>query len=264
MKMQKKKSVSNSSRHSVNILKCLLSKSNTFLKNCLIFRKSFVGRSKQTGRITVRHKGGGSKMLYRFLVSDKKKYIAVVVATQYDSYRTSFINVCFDLKTLSFFYTLSTDNLRPGFLCVSQNKLFELKLGYRTQLKNITAGSFIHNLFVDKKKRNLYAKAAGSTAKVVENNLDSTKISLPSGKVVAVNCNDYATLGITSNLDHNLVVLGKAGKSRNLGVRPAVRGIAMNPVDHPHGGRTNGGRVSVSPWGFISKCGYKRKKKLYE
>ena len=262
MEIKKKKSVSNSSRHSVHISKFLLSKFSNLIKKRSVFRKNRAGRSKQTGRITMRHRGGGLKKLYKLLIPGKKQYIAVVITTQYDPYRTSFINTCFDLQQLKFFYILSTNHMRPGFLDVSQNKLFELKLGYRTQLKNIPAGSFVHNISVHKNKN--LAKSAGCTSKLLENNLNITKINLPSNKIIITNKTNYATIGATSNLNHSLVVLGKAGKNRIRGIRPYVRGIAMNPVDHPHGGRTNGGRVSVSPWGFISKCGYKRRKKLYE
>ena len=138
----------------------------------------------------------------------------------------------------------------------------ELKVGYRTQLKNIPAGSIINNLSVKHFKISQYIRSAGCFGQIIQMNLSSAKVKLPSNCILNIDVDSFASIGIVSNLDHNLVRHGKAGKKRFLGRRPIVRGIAMNPVDHPHGGRTNGGRISVTPWGLPTKAGFYLKKKI--
>jgi large subunit ribosomal protein L2 len=116
-------------------------------------------------------------------------------------------------------------------------------------LQNIPAGSIIHSLSFNKKLNSIYIKSAGTFGQLIQKNNFFCKIKLPSSKIIEVSNSAFATIGIVSNSQHSNVVLGKAGRNRNKGIRPSVRGIAMNPVDHPHGGRTNGGRPSVTPWG---------------
>jgi len=128
-----------------------------------------------------------------------------------------------------------------------------LRLGFRTLLKNIPTGTIINCLSLQKDKKVKYIRSAGTFGQIIQKNILSCHIKLPSNQIIIVSANSYATIGVISNLKNNLVVLGKAGRNRLMGHRPSVRGIAMNPVDHPHGGRTNGGRPSVTPWGIPTK-----------
>ena len=138
----------------------------------------------------------------------------------------------------------------------------ELKLGYRTKIKNIPAGSVIHSLTINDNLKTQYIRSAGTFGQIVQRGLTKAKIKLPSKKIIEISVNNYATIGVMSNLVDNQRYIGKAGTNRLLGKRPTVSGIAMNPVDHPHGGRSNGGIPSVTPWGLPTKCGfYLRKKK---
>ena len=127
-------------------------------------------------------------------------------------------------------------------------------LPHSTKLKNIPTGSLIHSLTnsfnLDKV---CFARAAGTFCQIIQRSVNIIKVRLPSGKIIELSPEVYATVGVLSNAQHNLVYLGKAGRNRLKGRRPIVRGVAMNPVDHPHGGRTNGGRPSVTPWGIPTK-----------
>jgi large subunit ribosomal protein L2 len=120
-------------------------------------------------------------------------------------------------------------------------------------MSQIPAGSIIHSISLDYKKESSLVRSAGTFCQIVQKSLNQIKIKLPSGSVISCPSTSFATLGSVSNFQHNLTLIGKAGKNRLLGKRPSVRGIAMNPVDHPHGGRTNGGMPSVTPWGIPTK-----------
>jgi len=266
MKIIKLKPVTNGVRHCQKIEKYLLSKTNKLSKNTI--KRIFYahGRSTMTGRITSWHKGGGNKNLFREVNFLNKKSNSIVVSTMYDPCRSSFICLNFDLDRKVFFRTLSVDSLYPGSLISCNSNLKDLKLGYRTQIKNIPVGSLISNISLNENKSAQFIRSAGTYGQIIQTSLKKAKIRLPSNKIVLITLNSFATIGIVSNVQHNLVTLGKAGKSRHIGRRPIVRGIAMNPVDHPHGGRTNGGRPSVTPWGLPTKGGFylKKKKKNYE
>lgn len=266
MKIIKLKPVTNGLRHCQKIEKYLLSKTNKLSKNSIkrIFYAN--GRSRSTGRITSWHKGGGNKNLFRKVNFLNKDSNSIIISTMYDPCRSSFIYLNFDLDRKIFFRTLSIDSLYPGSLTCCNANISDLKLGFRTQLKNIPVGSLISNISLSENKSSQFIKSAGTYGQIVQSSLKKAKIRLPSNKIIQVSLNSFATVGVVSNTQHNLVVLGKAGKNRHLGRRPIVRGIAMNPVDHPHGGRTNGGRPSVTPWGLPTKGGFylKKKKKNYE
>lgn len=169
----------------------------------------------------------------------------------HDPFRNSFISLNFDLVEKTFFRVIATNGVSPGSLQTCSKKNVELKLGNRTCLKNIPAGAILHSLSL-----NSYIKcvrSAGLFFQVIQKNQDYSKIRLSSGLIKNVSNEAFGTIGIVSNSQHNSISLGKAGRSRLLGIRPTVRGVAMNPVDHPHGGRTNGGRPSVTPWGIPTK-----------
>ena len=121
-------------------------------------------------------------------------------------------------------------------------------------INNIPTGSLVHSLTSSQNThKTCFARAAGTFCQIIQKGVSTNKVRLPSGLICTVPKDAYATLGVVSNAQHNSIYLGKAGRNRLKGIRPCVRGIAMNPVDHPHGGRTNGGRPSVTPWGIPTK-----------
>jgi len=266
MKIIKLKPITNGSRHCRKIEKYLLSKNNKLSKNSIKRILYSYGRSNSTGRITSWHRGGGNKNLFRKVDFLNKNSNSIVISTMYDPCRSSFISLKFDLDKKVFFRTLSIDSVYPGSLVSCKSNLKDLRLGCRTEIKNIPVGSLINSISIKDKKKSQFVRSAGTCGQIIQSSYKKSKIKLPSNKIIEIDSCSFATIGIVSNLQHNLVVLGKAGKKRHLGRRPVVRGIAMNPVDHPHGGRTNGGRPSVTPWGLPTKGGFylKKKKKNYE
>ena len=262
MKLKKLNPVTNGTRHKIKIQKSLLSKNNRLFRPILSEYKNTSGRSSLNGNITVWHKGGGVKKLYRSVDTLTEDTNSVVLATCYDPYRNSFINLNFELLRKKFFYNTATNSIYPGSLLKNSLNISELKLGFRTRIKNIPAGSIIHNLTTNNNSKAQYIKAAGTSGQILQYNSKTAKIKLPSKKIIQISTENFATIGIVSNTQSNLTTIGKAGTNRNLGVRPTVRGVAMNPVDHPHGGRANGGIPSVTPWGLPTKCGFYLRKKI--
>jgi len=254
MKLKKLKPVTNGTRHQFILEKSLLSKTNKLQKSSISIKKSLGGRSSVTGRITVRHQGGGCKQLYRQINFSNKEFNGLVLCNMYDPIRSAFVSLVFDLNNLTFFRTLSTSSVYSGSLITCSSEKTELRLGNRTSLENIPTGSIIHSISVNRNSHKTFlARSAGTYCQLVQKGTSSCKIRLPSGIIFTLSNESFATLGIVSNSQQNLVYIGKAGKNRLRGIRPGVRGIAMNPVDHPHGGRTNGGRPSVTPWGIPTK-----------
>ena len=257
MKIIKLTPFTNGVRHQIKLSNNLLVKTNKlFKKLSKNFSRQF-GRSKDTGRITVRHKGSGCKRSLHVL-NTLQFYCGFNLCQMYSSYHNTFVSVNFDIITKSFFKTISTNKVFPGTILLSNFKYLEHSIGYRMQLKFLPIGSLIHLIGVN--NNILYSCSAGTFCQLIEKKKEC-KIRLPSGKIILVSENLFATLGIVSNLKHKSVVFGKAGRNRLLGVRPSVRGIAMNPVDHPHGGRTNGGMIPVTPWGIPTRGKPTRKKK---
>jgi large subunit ribosomal protein L2 len=254
MYSQKVKAVTNSNRNKIKIFKNLLSKKNKINKKLIKGFHTFQGRSSKTGRITVRHKGGRIKRLFRFLNFDNKKFKGIILTTMYDPNRSSFVSLVFDFKQKFFFKTLTTNSSSPGSLVTCTSKKIELKLGYRIPICNIPTGSLFHSLNLYNTTNVQIAKSAGSYCQLLQKNFKTCKIKIPSGKCIEIfNRFSYGTLGTVSNFIYRNIRLGKAGISRLKGRRPTVRGIAMNPVDHPHGGRTNGGIHWKTPWGIPTK-----------
>lgn len=262
MKILKKyKPFSNSVRHKIIIDKSLLIKNNNLTKNLNYAFKKQYGRCKIYGNITVRHKGAKTKTLSKKKISNSQNIQGLTIGTLHDSHSSSFASLKFDLNRKKFFYDTSLLNEYPGSLTEYNSKSKELKLGYRTQLKNIPTGSFVCLINNPNSKSSEFIKSAGSTGQIINKTLKNSTIKLPSGKTKLFKNNSIASIGSISNNQHKLQVLGTAGKNRHLGKRPSVRGIAMNPVDHPHGGRTNGGKPSVTPWGLPTKCKFKLKRR---
>jgi len=263
MNSQKVKTTNNSNRNKIKIFKFLLSKTNKIDKTNTKGFHSFQGRSSKNGKITVRHKGGRVKRLFRLLNFGNKDFKGIVITTMYDPNRSSFISLIFDLKKKIFFKNLTTNFLIPGSLIICTIKKIDLKLGYRIPLYNIPTGSIFHSLNLSNKNKTQIARSAGSYCQLIQKNFTTSKIKIPSGKYIEVlNKFSYGTLGIVSNLINRTIRLGKAGINRLKGRRPTIRGIAMNPVDHPHGGRTNGGIHWKTPWGISTKG--KKTSKNYE
>jgi large subunit ribosomal protein L2 len=155
--------------------------------------------------------------------------------------------------TSFFFFTLATENVPVGSLLYCSNQNLELRLGCRLNLERIPGGAVVHSLSLKECKKSHYILAAGTSGQIIQKGKGKGLLKLPSGKIISIFFNSFMTLGSVSNSKHSSIVIGKAGRNRLLGKRPCTRGIAMNPVDHPHGGRTNGGRPSVTPWGLPTK-----------
>lgn len=265
MLLKKFNPTNNGIRHRIGLQKNLLSKSNRLTKNLIKTFKQFHGRSSFSGHISVRHKGGGCKRSFRKIENNNKIYSSIVICILYDPFRNSFISLNFDLISNLFFYTTATDSIFPGSLIVSSPNFLNLKLGYKTLLKNIPAGSIIHSIVKNNDFNIKYVRSAGTSSQLIQKIFNSCKIRLPSGSILETDVNSFATIGKVSNLKHNQQVIGKAGLNRLKSIRPGTRGIAMNPVDHPHGGRTNGGMVPATPWGKPTRGKPTvKKKKTYE
>ncbi|MDT8446220.1 MAG: 50S ribosomal protein L2 [bacterium] len=224
-------------------------------------RKS--GRN-NNGRITVRHMGGGHKRRYR-VVDFKRDKVGVpgkVVAIEYDPNRTAricLINYADGEKR----YILAPNGIKIGETLVSGEGA-EIRVGNALPVKSIPMGTEIHNIELKPQKGGQLARSAGAFATLMAKEGNLAQIKLRSGEVRLIHMDCMATIGQVGNTDHSLIKNGKAGKSRWLGVRPTVRGVVMNPVDHPHGGgegRTSGGRHPVSPWGKPTKGAKTRKNK---
>lgn len=259
MLLLKKQKNTPGTRHSIQLSKFLLFKNNTILKTLTTNSKKQNGRSPSTGHITVWHKGGGCKNIYRKLNFTNKPSYSIILGIMYDSYRNNLISLNFDLINKKFFNSNSILNTYTGSLLICQQKINDFYLGYRSKLENLPIGSIISNLANIHKSTSL-VRSAGTFAQLIQKNNKNCKIRLPSNQIIVLSTKAYATIGINNNPQANQVVIGKAGKNRLKNIRPTVRGIAMNPVDHPHGGRSNGGGHPTTPWG-INTRGKKTRKK---
>ncbi|MEQ2401038.1 MAG: 50S ribosomal protein L2 [Peptoniphilus grossensis] len=232
-------------------------------KSLLVSFNKTAGRNSQ-GRITSRHRGGGVKRKYRIidLKRDKDNIPAKVQAIEYDPYRTAYIAL------LSYAdgekrYIIQPNGLKVGDIVESGTDA-DIKVGNALMLADIPVGTTVHNIEMTPGKGGQIARSAGSSAQLMAKEGKYAQLRLPSGEFRLVSQRCKATIGQVGNISHELITLGKAGKSRYLGNRPHVRGSAMNPVDHPHGGgegRTPVGRPSpMTPWGKKA-LGLKTRKK---
>ena len=254
----KLKPVTNGQRHQINLVNSVLLQNPKVIKNLTEKKDAAYGRGRTLGRITSWHKQRGKKRLYRNLRYTNKNTRGIVIGVCYDPNRSALVSLNFDLTRRFFYYSLCSNGVYPGALTQTIQTPSLLKSGFRTKLKNLPSGTIINNVGNEK---GIYAKAAGTQVVLINADGEKIKVKLPSGKIVELSPSFYGTVGKVSNSGHYLKYLGKAGRSRNKGRRPIVRGIAMNPVDHPHGGRTNGGRPSVTPWGLPTKCKFKLKRR---
>jgi large subunit ribosomal protein L2 len=223
------------------------------------------GGRNNLGRMTSRHRGGGHKRKYRIIdfKRDKVNIPAKVAAIQYDPNRNAYIallNYVDGEKR----YILAPLGINVGDTVVSGDQS-EIRIGNALPLAKIPLGTAVHNVEMKQGKGGQLARGAGSYVQLLAKEGDYAQLRLPSGEVRMVRVECMATIGQVSNTEHENIVIGKAGRARWLGRRPKVRGVAMNPIDHPMGGgegKSSGGRHPCTPWGKPTK-GYKtRKKKL--
>ena len=214
------------------------------------------GGRNNTGRITARRMGGAHKRTYRLVDFKRRRFgeVAVVERLEYDPNRTAFIAlVRYPDKTLN--YILAPQRLKPGDSVVAGERT-DVKPGNAMPLRNIPVGTIVHNVEMKPGRGGQLARAAGTYAQIVGRDQGYAQLKLASGELRIIRGDCMASIGAVSNADNANTVIGKAGRSRWLGRRPSVRGVAMNPIDHPHGGgegRTSGGRHPVTPWGKPTK-----------
>jgi len=224
------------------------------------------GGRNSSGKITTRHIGGGHKRRYRTVdfKRDKFEISGKIFGIEYDPNRSA------NLALIHYVdgekrYIIAPLGVKVGDIIVSSKKPdTEVKEGNTMLLRFVPLGTFIHNVEMKPGKGGQLARSAGSYAQLVAKEGDYGQVRLPSGEVRLVHLTCTATIGQVGNIDHENITIGKAGKPRWLGIRPTVRGMAMNPVDHPLGGgegRTKGGRHPCSPWGQLSKGKKTRKNK---
>lgn len=225
------------------------------------------GGRNNLGRVTSRHRGGGHKRRYRLIDFKREKHgvNAAVASIEYDpnrSARIALLHYADGEKR----YIVAPDGLKVGQVVQSGSGV-EVQLGNALPLQEIPVGTFIHNVEMRPGKGGQLGRSAGNSLQLMAKEGDFAQLKLPSGEVRKVRVNCYATVGIVSNGDHENISLGKAGRSRWLGIRPHSRGMAMNPVDHPMGGgegrsKSGGGwQHPESPWGKYAKGLKTRKKK---
>lgn len=232
--------------------------SSSSLKTLTSGKKRISGRMR-IGRISIRRRGGGHKKKFRSIDFKREKYgIPAKVATiEYDPNRSSNIALLHYVDGEKR-YIVSPEKLDVGTMIVSDEKA-KIAIGNAMKLKNIPVGTIIHNVELEPGRGAQIARSAGAFVQISGFEKEKAILKMPSGELRYINSNCMATIGQVGNLDYQKVNLGKAGRSRWLGKRPKVRGVAMNPHDHPHGGgegKTSGGRHPVSPWGVPTK-GYK-------
>lgn len=235
-------------------------------KSLIVSKNSKAGRN-NLGRVTVRHRGGGHKRAYRlvdFKQNDKLGIPAKVSAIEYDPNRSAFIALVVYVDGTKR-YVLAANGMNVGDEIIAKEKA-KIKVGNRMHLENIPIGYEIYNIEIHKGKGGQIVRSAGNAAKLVSLEGVYAQVQLPSGEVRLVHKDCYATIGRLSNIQHNQVRIGKAGRSRWLGRRPTVLGKSMNACDHPHGGGEGhspiGLKMPKTPWG-LPALGFKTRKRKY-
>lgn len=261
MAVKKFKPTTPSLRQQQTLSSSELTKNVEVPKYLLEHKSSTAGRNNH-GRITTRHKGGGVKRRYRVVdfKRNKENVPATVTAICYDPNRTCHLALLSYADGVKAFI-LAPVGLKVGDVVISSAEA-DIKVGNSKQLKDIPVGTLVHNVELNPGAGGQMARSAGSFVQVMAKEGAEILLRLPSGELRKVKDNCRATIGQVGNLDHEKTNLGKAGRTRKLGIRPTVRGVAMNPVDHPLGGgegRTAGGRHPVTPWGQPTR-GYKTRK----
>jgi large subunit ribosomal protein L2 len=231
-------------------------------RSLIVSRRRFAGRNSY-GRVTVRHRGGGNRQFVRLVdfKRNKRDVVAKVVAIEYDPIRTA------RLALLSYAdgekcYIIAPLGLKVGDSLIT-SPTADIRPGNSLPLANIPVGTLIHNIELEQNKGGQLVRAAGAAAQLLAKEGEYAQVRLPSGEVRLIRQVCYATIGQVGNLDHSNVKLGKAGRKRHMGIRPTVRGSAMSPRDHPHGGGEGRQPIGMaspkSPWGKPT-LGYKTRK----
>lgn len=262
MALKKYKPTTPSRRHMVTSAFDDITKSTP--ERSLLRPKKSTGGRNSSGRITTRHKGGGHKRRYRLIDFKRNKFgvPAKVAAIEYDPNRSARIALLHYVDGEKS-YIIAPAKLKVGSMIVSGPGV-EPSLGNALPLAEIPLGTTIHNIELEPGCGAQIARSAGAYAQLMSREGEFANLKLPSGEIRRVRTKCYATIGQVGNVDHENIVSGKAGRKRWLGVRPTVRGVAMNPVDHPMGGgegRTSGGGHPTSPWGTLAKGKRTRKPK---
>ena len=231
-------------------------------KSLVVIKKKFAGRNSY-GRITVRHKGGGNKVKYRIIDFKRANTApATVIGIEYDPNRSAYIALLQN-EAGEKSYIIAPVGLKDGDV-VYTGPDADIKPGNTLPIENIPVGTFIHNIELYPGKGAQLVRSAGVAAQLISKENGIAQVRLPSGEVRIIRLDCKATIGQVGNIEHDTVKLGKAGKTRHLGIRPTVRGSVMNPCDHPHGGgegKSPIGRPSpVTPWGKPA-LGYKTRNK---
>jgi len=214
-----------------------------------INRRLITGKTRISGRnkglITFRTIGGGLKRKYRFIEYFRQKWIdqwLYIIRIEYDPNRTGYIALCSIIKQGIYLYIISNNKMEVGSLITTSNNILNLKIGYTTKIKNIPEGILINNLELYENSGSKLSRAAGTSSIIIKRfNKKYSLVKLSSKEFRLISNDCFATIGSVSNYKHNLKKKKKASESIFKGIRPRVRGLAMNPVDHPHGGRTKGG-----------------------
>lgn len=250
--MKQYKPTTSSRRGMTGIDFSLLSKKKPEKRLLKYIRRS-VGRSKASGRITVRHKGGGVKKLYRLIEFSQKRMdvSAKVIAFKYDPNRTAFIALI-EYPDKERQYIIAAQGLKIGDEVLFSEKT-ALNPGNRMRLKNIPVGTAVYNVELEPGKGGKLVRSAGSSAQVLAQEKGYTNLKMPSTEVRRFKSECFASIGMVSNPESKFYTVGKAGRQRLKGIRPTVRGSAMNPVDHPHGGGEGRQPIGLkhpkTPWG---------------
>ncbi len=233
-------------------------------KSLLLPLKKSAGRS-NSGRITVRHRGGGSKRMYRIIDfgQEKLNIPGKVIALEYDPNRTAYIALL-EYEDGEKRYRLAPHGIKVGDEVICAEKA-EIKIGNRMMLKNIPVGTMVYNVEISPGQGGKLVRAAGTGAKVLAHEGKYANLEMPSTEIRRVPSECFATIGTLSRPEWRFEEVGKAGRNRRRGKRPAVRGVAMNPVDHPHGGGEGrspiGMKFPKTPWGKPARGVKTRKKK---
>lgn len=237
--------------------------SKSTVRSLLSKIKSSAGRN-NSGRITSRHRESGAKKIYRIIDFKRNKFdiLGVVKTIEYDPYRNCRISLVVypdgDKR-----YIIQPNGLCVGDKVLSSCDKIDIRVGFSTKLKNIPLGTMIHNIELYPGAGAQLARSAGANAQLMGRENKYSILRMPSGEMRYILSECMATVGTVGNVDYMNISLGKAGKSRHMGIRPQTRGSAMNPIDHPHGGgegKTGSSGHPVSPWGMPTK-GYKTRRK---
>jgi large subunit ribosomal protein L2 len=256
-----------------------LAKKPSYLARNLISGKKRLSARNNSGKITVRYRGGAHKRLMRLvdfkrfnvLKDENDKVLSTVVSLEYDPNRSAFLallesRLLSDESNVTYHYIISSVGMKLGshLICAKISSGLDMNEGNSFPLSEIRIGMKIHNVEIKHGSGGVIARSAGSYAELIGRDSGYAMIRLRSGEVRLVPLNCFATIGIVSNIEHKNESYAKAGRKRWMGIKPHVRGVAMNPVDHPHGGgegKTASGRHPVSPWGQLAKGKKTRRKK---